>query len=310
MIPIIVQARMKSKRLPGKVMLPIYQDRPMLEMQLERLKMVNGVDGIIVATTTDKEDDPIVKLAEKNDCLVFRGSPSNVLERYYEAAKEVHANAIIRITGDCPLIDAGTVARVASDYIAQKVSVNYVSNCWARLYPRGMDVESFSWQALEECYRLSRRNMHGDSGLEQWGGITLTDYDREHVTTFMRRYPMRFRLIDVQPRTAVNQDGTPVSEKSAYRLTVDYQRDFDMVKRIFADMYPSSAYATGMWEPTTKEVDEMKPSSETGEMILTGKKLQVLDQPGDHQLTLTDINHYLDQNPDVAKMNFDIVQRG
>jgi spore coat polysaccharide biosynthesis protein SpsF len=161
---IIVQARMTSTRLPGKVLKEVL-GKPLLAYQLERLRRVENADAIVIATTTNATDDPIV---------------ADVLSRYYGAATEHQADVVVRVTSDCPIIDPAVVSRVIGHYLAHHTQFDYVSNALQRSYPIGMDTEVFSYAALAQAHQTAR---HPE--------------EREHVTPFLYRYPDRFRIAHV-----------------------------------------------------------------------------------------------------------------
>ncbi|MHB8482287.1 MAG: cytidylyltransferase domain-containing protein [Nitrospiria bacterium] len=208
---IIVQARMGSTRLPGKVLLRIL-GKPLLQLQIERLKRIPEVDQIIIATTLKEEEKPIVELVESLDGVdLFRGSETDVLDRYYQAALFFKLDTVVRITSDCPLIDPEVVYRVLKKYIDLRGKVDYVSNVFPRTYPRGLDTEVFSFKALETAYKES----------------TLSP-DREHVTPYIWRQPPQFRLANVSYE----------SDLSHLRWTVDMPEDFELINKIYVSIYP------------------------------------------------------------------------
>lgn len=204
-IYIIVQARMSSTRLPGKVMMEVL-GKPLLEYQLERLQRTER--PIIVATTTNEIDDPIISLCEKMDVPTYRGDEHDVLSRYYEAAIQAHADTIVRITADCPLIDPDVIEKVIRYYLDHDVA--YVSNSVERSYPKGMDTEVFSIDLLKQAYA------HAKAAGE-----------REHVTPYMyTHFPIKSVFYS--------------SDLSDLRLTVDYQEDFEVVKSVIEELYPKN----------------------------------------------------------------------
>ncbi len=213
---IIVQARMTSTRLPGKVLKPIL-GKPMLTYQIERLQRVSRADELVIATTTNAADEPIVSLCHDMTVPVFRGSEEDVLSRYYEAAAEHQAEVVVRITSDCPLIDPAVVDTVIDFYLSYRSEYDYVSNTLERTYPRGMDCEVFPFSVLETAAREA----------------TLPP-DREHVTPFVYRQPQRFRLANV----AYHED------KSHLRWTVDTPEDFQLIARMMEALYPTNPLFT------------------------------------------------------------------
>jgi spore coat polysaccharide biosynthesis protein SpsF len=210
---IIVQARMGSTRFPGKILKKI-MGRPLLEYQIERLKQIKVVDDVVIATTTNKIDDPLVELCVKLNCSFFRSSEDDVLLRYFETAVEFNAKVIVRINGDCPLIDSNVVATVIGYFNINFKKYDYVSNILEPSYPIGLHAEVFSMDVLKKA------NDNATDPIE-----------REHVTPYIYRNPNLFRLGSV----ALKDD------LSHYRWTVDYPEDFDLVKKIIEGIYPTQA---------------------------------------------------------------------
>lgn len=209
-ILIIVQARMTSTRLPGKVLKEVL-GKPLLEYQIERLRRVRLADGIVIATTTNDTDAPIVNLCRRLDVPVFRGSEHDVLSRYYEAAKFHHADVILRVTSDCPLIDPQVIDKTIRFYLDHKTEYDYVSNGLERTYPRGMDTEVFPFQVLEEAFVEAEHQA-----------------EREHVTPFIYRRPERYKLGNCRCQ----------EDLSYHRWTVDTAEDFELIKKIIEALYP------------------------------------------------------------------------
>lgn len=210
---IIVQARMTSTRLPGKVLLPI-AGRPMLSYQLERLRRARRADRIVIATTCNATDDPIVDLcaAEGVDCT--RGSENDVLSRYFEAASRFGADTVVRVTSDCPLIDPQLIDSAIDAYANEAGNCDYVSNMIEPSWPYGMAVEVFSARALAEAHAEATEAA-----------------EREHVTPFIYWRPGRYRLksLRMQP------------DLSDHRWTVDTPEDFELVRRILETLYPRNS---------------------------------------------------------------------
>ena len=208
---IIVQARMTSTRLPGKVMKQVL-GKPLLEYQIERLQRVKLADKIVIATTTNQTDAPIVDLCNRLSVAYFRGSEEDVLERYYQAATAHKADVVVRVTSDCPLIDPQVINRVIDYYLQNQSNYDYVSNSIKRTYPRGMDTEVFSFSVLQQAFMEA-----------------TTQPDREHVTPFIYRQPERYRLGHV----------TYSEDCSHHRWTVDTPEDFELIKKIIEAVYPN-----------------------------------------------------------------------
>ncbi len=207
-IIIIVQARMGSERLPGKVLKEVL-GRPLLSYLLERLKFVSEATEIVVATTVLNGDDAIENLCQKEGVKVFRGSSEDVLERYYLAAKKSAADVVVRITGDCPCTDPKIIGEVITFYT--KNIADYVSNTLERTFPIGMDVEVFSMKALERAYEMAK-----------------DPAEREHVTPYIYRNPQFFSCLNVPSK----------NNYSNYRLTVDTSEDFELIRKIIETLYP------------------------------------------------------------------------
>lgn len=205
---IIIQARMTSTRLPGKVLKSVL-NKSLLEYQIERLRQCQLVDEIIVATTTNFADDPIVNLCQKLDIKIFRGPEEDVLTRYYHAALEYTVDLIVRITSDCPLIDPAIIDNILDYY--NNNAFDYVSNTLQRTYPRGMDTEVLSFNVLEQAYHEAR-----------------LPEEREHVTPFIYRNPRRFSLGNFM---------NPI-DLSDHRWTVDTMEDLLLISNIIETAYP------------------------------------------------------------------------
>jgi spore coat polysaccharide biosynthesis protein SpsF len=200
----IIQARTGSTRLPGKVLLPLLGE-PILAHVVNRVRRATSVDATVVATTTLPDDDAIVELGLRSGWLVARGSEMDLLARYLDAARAHDAERVVRITSDCPLIDPQVVDEVV-EALASAGS-DYASNTLEpRTWPRGLDVEAMTMDALERTAR--------------------EDHDpasREHATPFIYRHPGRFSLTRVP---------LPV-DLSTHRWTVDTPEDYELVRRIY-----------------------------------------------------------------------------
>jgi glutamate-1-semialdehyde 2,1-aminomutase len=204
----IVQARMGSTRLPDKVMKPI-SGVPMIELLLARLAKSKKIDQIVLATSTDDRNTSLVKHVQSLGYTCVRGSETDVLQRYLVAARQVQADVIIRITGDCPLIDPDLVDQVIQDY--QSKNVDYLSNTAPATYPDGLDTEVFSLQALERA-----------------GQESQDPFDHEHVTPYLRKNGL-FKTSAL----------THSEDLSGLRWTVDEPADFEVVSQVFAHFAPN-----------------------------------------------------------------------
>lgn len=208
---IILQARMSSSRLPQKVLMPIL-NKPMLAHQIARLQSVKTPHKLIIATSLEDSDNNIEVLCQQLGVNCFRGELNDVLARYYQAAVQFKSKNtitnVVRITGDCPLIDSDII----DDVIKQFVSSNcdYCSNCVPATLPDGLDVEVFSFSALEQAYLLAK-----------------IPSEREHVTPFIRNNPQLFSLSNY----------THHPDLSHFRWTVDEPNDFKLVTKIYENLY-------------------------------------------------------------------------
>jgi spore coat polysaccharide biosynthesis protein SpsF len=201
----IIQARMNSTRLPGKVLLPL-AGRPMLGCQIERMRR-STVNEIVIATTTSSSDDGVVELARQERVGCFRGSEADVLSRYVGAARQYRADVVVRVTADCPLLDGEVLDRVVRDLLDNVSTCDYAANLLDRTYPRGLDVEAFFFDTLLRIDRLA-----------------LSQASREHVTIVPRsERPERFLIRSVRDS----------EDNSDLRWTVDTREDFDAVRGLY-----------------------------------------------------------------------------
>ena len=200
---IVVQARMGSSRLPGKVLKDI-AGRPMLSYQIERLRRVKRAERIVVATTDQPADDAVERFCQKEKIACVRGSEHDVLARYHLAIERFPADVVVRITADCPLIDPAIVDEAIAAY-----EPDYVSNMLETTYPYGMAVEVFSAQALREAHREAK-----------------DPAEREHVTPFIYRHPERYRLRSL----------TMAPNLSHHRWTVDTPEDLAAFRKFVASL--------------------------------------------------------------------------
>jgi spore coat polysaccharide biosynthesis protein SpsF (cytidylyltransferase family) len=213
----VVQARLGSTRLPGKALLDL-AGRPMLEHVLVRAAAVPGVDQVVLATTVSPEDGALVEVARAADVACVRGSVEDVLDRFRAALAAHPADAVVRITADCPILDPEVSGRVVSEYRRRAGEVDYVSNVHPPTYPDGLDTEVIAAAALERAWR------------EAPAGA-----DREHVTSYVWSRPERFRLANV----AAPED------LSGLRWTVDDARDLAFVREVYRRLAPAVAAPVG-----------------------------------------------------------------
>ncbi len=213
-IEIYIQARMGSTRLPGKVLKTVL-GKPLLEYQLERVRHVQLAHDIIVLTTAAQRDDIIAEFCEKKKVLCVRGPEDDVLARYSQAANLRKPDAIVRLTADCPLIDPRIVEHAIDLYQKKFPQWDYLSNTIERTFPRGMDVEVFSTEALLRANQEARN-----------------PYEREHVTPYIHHHPELFRRRNFH-RT---------QNLSAYRLTVDTPDDLFLATQVIEQLYPITPF--------------------------------------------------------------------
>lgn len=204
MIVAVVQARMGSSRLPGKVLADI-EGEPMLARQLRRIERARLIDRLCVATSDMDDDDAIADVAARAGASVFRGAVDDVLDRVWRAARSARAAHVVRLTADCPLSDAGVIDEVIGQHVAQRNDVT--SNVIERSFPDGLDVEVVTAEALARAHAQARSRT-----------------DREHVTPFVYRAGNGFRVGSVV---------CPV-DLAAQRWTVDYPEDLEFVRAVFA----------------------------------------------------------------------------
>jgi spore coat polysaccharide biosynthesis protein SpsF len=208
---LITQARLGSTRLPGKVLKEI-GNKSMLQIHLERLKKCKSVSEIIVATTINKEDQLIYDKVVEWGFNVFRGSETNVLDRFYQAVKDKKADWIVRVTSDCPLIDPILVDKVV-DFV-QENNKDYGANILIENYPDGQDIEVFKFSALKSA----------------WKNANLLS-EREHVTPYIRNNS-DFKGGDLF--TAINYPSDVYFSK--IRMTVDESKDFDLINILINEL--------------------------------------------------------------------------
>lgn len=196
----IIQARMSSSRLPGKVLKPL-GDKPMIVYQYERTCLAKLLDEVVVATSEDSSDDELAKILGTNSINYFRGSLDNVLDRFYQIAKKSEADIVVRLTGDCPFSDPEVIDQVIQYHKDQ--GGEYTSNCRPPTFPDGLDVEMFSFDALETAWKNS-----------------TTVREKEHVSPYI---------------VANYEKNNYEFEKnlSHYRWTIDEPEDYEFATKVF-----------------------------------------------------------------------------
>lgn len=212
----IIQARMDSHRLPGKVLKRI-NGKPAIERLINRLKLAKKIDKIVLAVPATSQDDILFNLAERLNVVCVRGSSENVLSRLLKAAREVKADIIVRITGDCPLIDPGIIDRMLNEF--EKEKYDYFSNDVNQGgHSRGFDVEIFSCNVLKKASELAK-----------------DDFSREHVTFSIYQHPEIFKIMHYKaPEGLYRPD---------YRICVDEKSDLVLVRRIFDYFKPREDFS-------------------------------------------------------------------
>ena len=212
MIVMIIQARMRSTRLPGKIMKNVC-GKPLLQHLIERVQKSKAVDKIIIATTTEITDNVIENFCQENKVNFFRGSENDVLSRYKLTADHFNADIIVRVVSDCPLIDPAVIDKTVNFYINH--NYDFVSNCYPlpRTYPEGYSVEVFSKKLLDELYFNAKKPS-----------------DREHVTFSLWMQPDKYSAHRVDYEKDV----------SHHRLNLDYNEDYLLIKAVFEALYPNN----------------------------------------------------------------------
>lgn len=218
----IVQARMNSTRLPGKVMLPLVGDKPVLDVVVSRVAAAKSISQVVVATSLNTADSAISNWCARNRVACYKGSEADVLGRVYGAAKMFRADVVVDITADCPLVDPGHIDRLITEFTGANESykptavnncaLDYVSNCWERQWPDGLDVQVYSMLALDRVAHCE-------------------DSVREHVGWNVHRLAERFdfHLRQVSP--------PPKYRRPELGLTLDEFQDYELLKKLFVEMY-------------------------------------------------------------------------
>jgi spore coat polysaccharide biosynthesis protein SpsF len=209
---VVVQARMSSTRLPGKVLLPL-AGKPLLARQLERIRGAKSAFDLCVATTTSPDDEPIRELCRQAEVRVFDGHPTDLLDRHYRIGLAYGADAVVKIPSDCPLIDPAAIDRVLSVYADRRGSFDLVTNLYPPSWPDGNDVEVMTMRALERAFHDAVR-----------------PFEREHTTPFIWDRPEQFRIANVGWETGLDWS-------KSHRFTVDHAEDFAFVRRVYQELY-------------------------------------------------------------------------
>lgn len=213
----IVQARSSSTRLPGKVLkeLPFGSGITVLQQVIRRLRKSRRLDDIIIATTTDKSDEEIIRLSEKENVKWFKGSMDDVLERYYLAAKENGLDTVVRVTSDCPCIDPEIIDILIDEHIT--VKADYTWNALPRTFPHGFDAEVFGFDILEKIHKQAKQA-----------------FEREHVCPYVRSNPQMFKINSVKASERFHAPDI--------RVTIDTESDYILLCAVFDYLYAKNNF--------------------------------------------------------------------
>lgn len=205
----IIQARLGSSRLPGKVLKQI-AGKSVLEHIILRVRRSRLISRIVLATTVSEEDKKLIDLAKCCGVDAFAGSVDDVLDRFYQSARKFKADVIVRLCADDPFVDPEVIDRVIGRYLESNGALDFVSNTLKPTYPEGLDVQVFSFTALERAWREGRKPS-----------------EREHVTPYIWEHPGIFRLANVE-----NEE-----DLSSLRWTLDYEADFKLAEAVYRELY-------------------------------------------------------------------------
>jgi spore coat polysaccharide biosynthesis protein SpsF len=210
---VIIQARMGSTRLPGKVMLPLAGE-PLLLRMLQRVQAASVPFDLVVATSVSPEDQPVRETSRKAGVQCFSGHPTDLLDRHYKAALAAQPELVVKIPSDCPLIDPAVIDRVLSSAADFAGTFDFISNLHPPSYPDGNDVEVMTFGALETAWREAGR-----------------PFEREHTTPFIWERPSRFRI-----RNVPWENGLDYSQ--SHRWTIDYPEDYAFIMAVYDALWP------------------------------------------------------------------------
>ena len=202
-IAAVIQTRMGSTRYPGKVLEKLNGEKKVLDYVINQLKFSKSIENVIIATTTLKQDDVIVEYAKDNNLKYFRGESLDVLDRYYQCAKEFSLETIVRMTSDCPFLDPTVVDKTVNEFYQS--DYDFISNNLIRTYPIGVDTEIFSFETLEKAWKEAK-----------------LPSEREHVTPFIKKNDTIFKIHNLE-----NEQQLPI-----YRITIDRREDLNFLKEI------------------------------------------------------------------------------
>jgi len=209
----VIQARTGSSRLPNKIFFKL-ADKALLFRMYERVAASKLAGTIVIATTTDKSDDKVEDFCEEYNLNCFRGHPIDLLDRHYQASKLFNTDAVVKIPSDCPLIDPKVIDRVLQFYLDNSDKYDYVSNLHPATYPDGNDVEIMSIKALKNAWENAKLEL-----------------EREHTTPYLWENPDKFRIGNVEWETGLDYS-------MSHRLTIDYEKDYNLIKQVYDELYP------------------------------------------------------------------------
>jgi spore coat polysaccharide biosynthesis protein SpsF len=211
----IVQARMGSSRLPGKVLLPL-AGKPLLYRMVERVRRSRLCGQVVVAMTTDAEDDMLEELCQQEGMDYFRGHPLDLLDRHYQTATRYQADIVLKIPSDCPLIDPQVIDRVIQFYLDHEGQYDFVSNLHPATYPDGNDVEIMTLNALKAAWKNAGKPL-----------------EREHTTPYIWDNTDLFRVANVAWETGKDYSMTQ-------RWTIDYPEDYHFIRAVYNELFTSN----------------------------------------------------------------------
>lgn len=195
-------------------MLLLLYGEPLLVRLIERISRARLTGIVVVATSTDENDDIIEEICRKLGFECFRGSLNDLLDRHYKLAVKYSADAIVKIPSDCPLIDPDIIDLVIGHFIVQYPAYDFVSNLHPASYPDGNDVEIMSFNALETAWKMAGRS-----------------FEREHTTPYIWENPDKFNIGNVMWETGLDYS-------MSHRWTIDYEEDYHFIKKVYRELYP------------------------------------------------------------------------
>jgi len=210
-IPLLLQARMGSSRLPEKILLPVL-DKQLLKLTIERINQSKFVEEVILLIPDASTDDILESFAIDEKIKFFRGNEKNCLDRHYQAAKYFDIDVFAKTTSDCCLIDSRVIDEVIELYFSKSPNCDYVSNICPPTFPDGLDIEVFNFSTLEKTWELAK-----------------SDFDKEHTTTFIRNNPNLFKII--------NHEHSKSNLFKKHRWCLDFEDDYLFIKTIFEKLY-------------------------------------------------------------------------